>query len=734
MRENGGFCYMKINKLLMISASALLLLTSCGGENSSSSLTNISGNSTSSSSPAVSDSGNPGTSSDSKNEELLSKAQTAIDTAVSKANLIKDGTITYSYEMPIYEDDKNVTTIPFEFGRDDNGDVLHYSQDQYGSTYDYYVMKDSKGEFVVVEKDANEELSCPSYIKYEGVGYAFNIFNNEVYFFGTESLVKGVFDIAKENANRDLQITQENDGDFAFTSGYLYKDQDGNNYYYQLEMGFSIGEQGEFKTARVSSSLYPNNAYDIDPEYNTASLKANAVASKVNTYEISQNLGSRTFANPYEPDTHYATSFDLVYNNQTITSNSVFEIEASKLMDIDVTNVLPTTVNWEFDTPEISVISGDEDGVFGYFSTYSKNISLSTSSSGDYTIQVKSKNVTKTFGLKVSALAPKSLYISYSTKGVSEYNSYTYESEMEIYASVEVVYEVSVSPYGADQEYSASVTSSAANDYTFEKKEVALNSWTTGNFYCFTGKTAGDYTLKFVADADSNVYEEVKVSVKAAPTFAEVLTEDYAVKATNPSNPYGDSEVQYYLSFTPSGTGESGSVTIDDHFNSKKEVASYAISKNNNGGYDFTLTHVSGDSLNLTLKMGADYSIMLYEPDDEYGLGKLLSKATLAFMASGSYSGTNNGMSLTISLGANYDFSFNMYNEEDYATRIYFEALYEKVSEDESVYSLQAIASSQTNQTYFTLPMSFTIDKKTLKTLSISFTYDNVNYSFTLVR
>lgn len=722
---------MKINKILILSANAaLMLLAGCAGGGDSSSPVDVSSEPTSSNPSSSDPSSSPvDSSSDLSDADLLALAEEAINTAIAKADSVSNGTIEYSYESPLYGSTDS-DTIPFEFGTDENGDVLHYKRTQYYSTYDWYVMRDGNGDFVVVKKDEDDEISNSSYPSFEGIGFPYsNILDYSVYYFGTESLVENLFNIAKDNPNKDLVITHESDDQYSLSFGYLYTDEYDNNKYYKLELSFSIGSEGEFKTAKVSSTYYDSSCYNIDPEYDTVTLHSDAVAETIYTYDITQETGTRSFVNPYNPDGFYATSFDLVYEGETIASDSTIEIEAGESASISVENILPETTSFSFDDIDLSVTSGDEDGISASFSSWRNEISLYGYTAGEYTLEAKSKNVTKTFKVNCKPAAPESISLSYSTKGVDEYNSYVCDAEMDAYAGVEVVYQANVSPYAASQEVTASVTSFAADDYSFALKTVDINDWTSADCYCFTAKTAGDYKLKFVSADSSDVYTEVTVHVSATPTFAEVLADDYAAKARNANH---DQEVRYYFSFTPTGTGETGSVTIEDRFNSKTEVASYSISQNGSN-WDMTITHVSGDELGITLKIGSDYSLKMYESDDESGTGKLLSKADLAFMASGTYSGKSGDMSLYISLGTAYDLTFNMSNS-DWTAYLYFDAKYELVSGNaDTGYTCQIVESSSTEQDAFTLPLSFTLDKD-LTTLGISFTYSGTTYTFSLTR
>jgi len=712
-------------KPILVLASSLLtgLLAGCG-------TTDPAG----SSSPDVPSSEVPSSEEPSSSDEadLIDVASSLVETAVTKAELVANGTITYGYSSPKYGSSNDPEEIPFEWGEDENGDVLHYARTQWGSTSDYYVMKDADGSVVAAEKDADGKLSKVTYPEYKAVAFPFNeLVGYSNYYWGTEELASKIFALAKADANKDLVISQI-DGEWLLDFGYLHTDEYGDSSYYDLSLGFIIGSQGEFASVSVSSASYSSSDYDIDPELNTVTLHSGALASSVHSYGIAQKTGDRAFNNPYDIDGFYATSFDFAYEGSSIGADGIV-IQNGDSAVVNFSNVLPATANFSFDEIETSLLSGGEDGLTAAFSAYNGFISLYASEVGSYEVQARSKNVTKSFKVTVEAAKPSSISVSYATKGIDEYNANTLDSEVTAYKDQEIVFQTNILPYTASQEVGATVSSAASDDYSLEKKTVQLSEWYSAEGWVFKAPTIGDYVLKFASADATEVAKEVTVHVAEAPTFAEILSSDYASKEVNRAT--YEREIRYYFSFTPDGTGETGKVEIEDRFNSKTETAAYKIAANEDGYYDVTLTHESGDELGLTLKIGADYSLKIYSPDDESGSGSLLSKVDFYFLAEGTYGGKDNSMTLDLSLSSDGNASVS-FHDSNYDNYLYFEAKCEIVSGDaETGYSLRIVESdSNTEDTKgFPLPLECSIDAS-LTTITTSFTYSGTAYSYSLTR
>ncbi|MDD7064434.1 MAG: hypothetical protein PUI76_04070, partial [Mollicutes bacterium] len=169
---------MKVSNALFVLALGSLL-ASCGAGTSSSSSEPAGTNSSSSTSASSSSS-----SSSVSSESSTTSSTTSIDVTVgledlqkasakakAQAKAIKGGTITLSETSSFGDPTKKV--MPFEFGSDKNGDVLHYVDfDWQMNQQDAYVMKDPNGAILGITKKSDGSIS-KQFEEYSDVQYAF---------------------------------------------------------------------------------------------------------------------------------------------------------------------------------------------------------------------------------------------------------------------------------------------------------------------------------------------------------------------------------------------------------------------------------------------------------------------------------------------------------------------------------------------------------------------------------
>lgn len=145
---------MKVSNVLFVLALGSLL-ASCGAGASSSSSEpagTSSSTSASSSSSSSSTSSESSTASSTTSVDVtvgLEDLQKASEKAKAQAKAIKGGTIILNETSS--DGEPTEITIPFEFGSDKNGDVLHHVYyDWMKTAQDAYIMKDSDGSIVGV--------------------------------------------------------------------------------------------------------------------------------------------------------------------------------------------------------------------------------------------------------------------------------------------------------------------------------------------------------------------------------------------------------------------------------------------------------------------------------------------------------------------------------------------------------------------------------------------------------
>lgn len=98
--------------------------------------------------------------------------------------------------------------MPFEFGSDKNGDVLHYVDFDWNmNQQDAYIMKDPNGSILGITKKSDGTIS-KQYEEYSEVQYAFSnlLGYGEATLYGTEGLLEGLLGYAQRNVNQDAKF------------------------------------------------------------------------------------------------------------------------------------------------------------------------------------------------------------------------------------------------------------------------------------------------------------------------------------------------------------------------------------------------------------------------------------------------------------------------------------------------------------------------------------------------
>lgn len=707
---------MKKSKILYVLAFGSLLM-SCGGTPSSSS-TSTSSSQPTTNTPEPTTSVLPGTSSSGDSELTLEKLESVVASAKEKADSIASGTITLdesnSYGDPTHK------VMPFEFGKDKNGDVLHYTDFDWNmNPQEMYLMEDEGHTVVAVQKDADGSISKP-WETYDKVQYPYrNLLGyNEPTLYGTEGLLEGLVDYVKKNVNKDAKY-QLSSGKYELSFGY-FTSLDTYDYLV-VNSSFSLGESNEVKTLDMEIVSYNQSSFMVDDELKVIQLLDNATASGTKKYKIEQVKGTRSYVNPISLDGFYATSFDLTYNNETLSDDSVVSVEKESNASISLANVLPETANFNFDSIAVSVLEGNEASLNANYQSFSNEISISSSVVGDYKVQVKSKNVTKTFKVKVTEAQPNRINVSYSVDGPQGLTAYSYSGSIQGYVGVEYVLNATVDPFAANQELVASLDGVDTADYQLTKKSIQLNELMPArDMWCFTPLKAGTYDVLLKSAVKDSVQEIVHIVAENAPSLKDVLASDFANKEM--------SALKYYVTFEPANDGMTGNVKIENRINNQMEQASYTITKGEKF-YTFSLTHVSGDEMNLEFKMSFDYTLFLYVAGDNDG--KQMAKVTPEFLVSGTWNGTSGDYSLNFTLFENKEASLSM-SKSDYSEYKNLSCNFALEAADDG-YKGTLTASSYTENPFVDLPLNFTVNKD-LTSISISFTYGGNHYSFTLAK
>ncbi len=607
--------------------------------------------------------------------------------AQAQSNSIASGSIKFYRNGAYYEQEINADLM-YEFGTDENGEVMHYTNttDYMGTVFDAYVMKDDTGAIIPVQWDMYSENYDLSITEFTEINYPFTYLVGYSYgdSFGIENLVLKLHGSAVENVNLDLTYGYE-DGTYSFEFGYWYLDTWSSvpQNYYEISVSFSVAEDKHMDHAIVSVTTYESESFIIDDELGTISVLDDATVSEIRSYDISQVAGPRDYVSTLSLSSFYATSFDLSYDGEKITEDTLIEINKGDNIKLAIENVLPSTANFSFDDVTIEVVDGDEDGISGSLSTwFGTNLSVFGEKVGTYTVKVSSKNVSYTFTIKVNAVGPKSVSVSYSTKKPGGgYNAdVVNEGVINGFVGVEYVIQASIMPYNAEQAVTATCTSDNASDCNIEVKTFGLSEYAEiKDWNCFTASAPGDYTVRVASSVAENVYVDITFHIVEAPTFKQLFENDYAYCSYN--------GLEYKFEFIASNNeGTEGTAILTDVKNAKTESVTYVITKEESE-YNIAFTHVSGDELNIVLKASLSYDLYMYKASmwGDGGSYEQLVEYDLKLALLGTWTVTDeNNICIEIYFQANGSATLNITNYSNYQSIVIAMGTYDLAIGDES--------------------------------------------------
>ncbi len=610
-----------MNKKIILSVFSVFLLVACNQTQNSSNSNSLSDSSSnaSTSSPFVSDSSSTGSSSNSSssggNITPSKTVEKAIEDAITKQNAIKSGTIHFeeqSYSTSSYD-------ITYEYGQEN---FFYFTEPNYANEIlEFYLIFDSNQQIIPIQVNTDSSLSKP-YETYDSMGYRFdNEAGYDVVFIGVEDLISGLYEIGAENRNQDFAEGYAS-GNYFYQFGYLPNPT--SYYYYEMDIEFKIGNSDEFCWAKVVSQTYNNSNFIYDDELGVVQLLPNATVSSTYTYEIEQEIGTRTKSNPYPYESLKSTSFDLMYQGSAILENQVIEMEVgyASAIQLSIDNILPTTASFSFDTISYLVNDGTSTDINIYYNSFSNVLEINATASGTYTVKVNSTNVEKNFTLNVKEAQPKTISVTYYMASVDGYNSDVLSQSLTIYKDVSIYFLASILPYEASQEFQVTISGQASN---YEMQETTIQN----NFGMEMDTTevvflnTGTYTLTFSSVVNTQVTHQAIIQVVERPAMSEILVGEFGHKSMG-------TQFNYLITFTPIGDGMTGTASLKDNTLNSSEEVTYQVVLREDGKYDIEFSHVSGDTLNFELVMGPNYDIVLYVGINSYNLDKVTPETVIA--------------------------------------------------------------------------------------------------------
>lgn len=649
-----------------------------------------------------------------------------------KANSIGSGTIDLERKGLGYDAPVNAQLM-YEF--DATGANMHYtnSTSTSGDVFDVWVLTDESGNIVPIQESYDGGYEKP-YIEFSEVNFPYSSILGYQYdtVFGIENLVAKLAESAASNVNKDLEYSL-NDGAYTFSFGYWTAGEltSEPEEYYDVSVSFSVAAAGHMDHAKVNVKTYYSTSFLIDSELNVVTLLDDAVAYNDVTYDVNQVAEARDYVCDIQLSMFYATSFDLTYDGEAVTADTLIKVNKGDSAELSLSNILPETTSFDFDEVNVEVVEGDKDGVSGSASYWGNEFNVYGEKVGDYTVKLYTKNVSKNFKMKVTEVAPESVNVSYSTaKPGNGYDAKPLEGSVANgYVGVEYIIQASVAPYNAEQGVVASCTSDNASKCSIVVKNFAISSWgSPQDWNCFTATEPGDYVIRVASEKDASVYTEFTFRMAAAPTFAEVLANDYAY--------CNYSGVNYKFDFTPiSADATEGSLVIEDYGNGKSETVSYKVVADG-ANYVFELTHVSGDELNVDLRASASKALYMFKKDifSDGGSYEPLVVFSPKLNLIGSWIGSSDDQSIScdLSFQANGNASLNVYTADDYSYVVFAIGSYDLVASDDGYTGTLTATSYYSSSKLVSDTATFTVNSD-FSQLTITMQVDDTTYSFVLV-
>lgn len=605
---------MKIKNI--ISLFMLFSLTACGNSN------------TSSSSPAVSTNASEGTSSSSlvSSNSTLSTSSSSVSSVLSSSTVsstisstlsstssstssssssefvdLEKENILKAMEEGISNNSKVVSgslyykttkedTVAYEFGNDKYGQFSYYKFDSVEEYYGHNASSERYGLKIERKKlskinldDAEMLVNGPEVKPYTELLY------------GAEGYMKYMYDMIIENKNYDYQSLSMENG-FKFSIGKVTT-AGTKNYVWINTVEFTL-ENGAFKNIKATLDKYS----DVGINYVTDAYYINPGAKIVSTYkvEFEQVIGERTLENPYDIETYYYDSFDLINNEGTALGDNV-SILAGENYDYSISNVLPSTANVDVDPLSLKVIEG-EDNVKGSYSTSTKKFTIKCAIPGEYKIEISTHDVSKVVAVTVLDPVPETIYItSYIyTGGSFNPDLHTEDGEsLDIYVGSEIYLYPTIEPALSSQEYTIEEVGENKK-LLMEKTEINTSSAgvRTKEVYKVVSNEVGEFTVKFTSKENKDVAISLVLNVKELPNFDDLISKKYIQ--------FTSGQMIVEVEFTPSDIDSKvGTVHIND---------SYGEENTYNYSYDsstrkFNLT-LNNEAANVELEFDSIYKLV----------------------------------------------------------------------------------------------------------------------------
>ena len=469
-------------------------------------------------------------------ETLKDELETAIDYEKEGANKTKlvveetntDGTSSKTtYDFETFNDNHSITTVT-----DEKGITSHYYRTILDNTF-YSLFRDASGTSVpynggpiAITSENREEyeakLNTFGAIEFDyGASYSgvIDYFYQNV--FGDSSIYKPANSYSEYDTFKNTTIVNSLTETDLVTK--IRADSTRGAYAFDIHMYFEFDFFG-----KVQSAVFERKDYDgiesVDQEITdstpydllkyTIDLTYDEKGSDENNYF---NMNDYFFKD-FTPEVYL--SRDLNDESKVIPESGIYNVDVSDRVYIALNNVLPESalqdideVTLTSDNEEIEKRASSSNGIF-YFDVYTD---------GEFTINLKSKNVTKELKFKAS---------------FKKIESITFDDSVpeSIMAGESIKLDSTLTPDKgiSTDEVEYTIISDSTGGAKLEERECSVSI----DQYLIAGPNAGEITIRVTALGDKTVFDEKTISVAEAPNvLADLVGKTYAASYAKWSYP-----------------------------------------------------------------------------------------------------------------------------------------------------------------------------------------------------
>ena len=446
----------------------------------------------------------------------------ALEAAVANADKVKSGSA-------IVNTDFEYSILDYYFGENYFGYVSNDLTSDYDYEYHFEKLADGSVFGIQVSNYFDSDMwettkSVSSYYEptednMKGIDLkSFFSYNYDVY--GVEDLIAALYEEATAETSQNYAESFSNYCD-ACGVHHGYKFNFGayiGYYFYEVEVEFVIDAASEsIKTVEIVAGQFYDESIVLNEETGVYSYAEGVTGpDSIKKLSISQNAGERNYQNEYPAEDFLYASFDLEdAEGNKISAETPIEVEVGESVVVNVVSATPETADPNVDS--FKVTAYDKDGFESYsvFGSYDEGmIYVSAYKVGEYTIEISTKNVVKSFKLSVE-YAPLESFAA----GVFDSNYYDYAEveSVDVYPNAEVDFKAVVNS-NANGAYTVALASAYEN--------VTLEEGYDDN-YIFKASAEGTYEIVLTSVADSTITATLTVNVVSAPGVEEILVGTY---------------------------------------------------------------------------------------------------------------------------------------------------------------------------------------------------------------